>query len=128
LAPLLSQATSVLLHLAVFLLPKHGFKGTPLHTACGLALIGSFALFRLVPIPYLLYSLWANRVAFAALSPALKFTSCVALPIPMLLNLYWCVWRKLLQNQRFKTSPAMTSLQSSHQVVLQPSNFSFFLL
>jgi hypothetical protein len=83
------KATSVLLHLAVFLLPKHGFKGTLVHTACGLALIGSFFVLRLVPIPYLLYSLWANRASFDELSPSLQIASFVALPIPMLLNLYW---------------------------------------
>ena len=80
----------MLLHLAVFLLPKHGFKGTPLHTACGLALIASFFVLRLVPIPYLLHSLWANRDSFYELSASLQVATFVALPIPMLLNLYWC--------------------------------------
>jgi hypothetical protein len=48
---LAQQLSSPLLHAAVFFLPKHGYKGSSLHTMAGLAMLGVFGALRILTIP-----------------------------------------------------------------------------
>jgi len=84
-----TELTSVLLHPAVFFLPKHGFKGTPLHTAAGLALLASFTVLRILPIPFLAHAVSAAWAHLLALPTHLLLIVLVSFPIPPVLNLFW---------------------------------------
>ena len=84
-----TEITSCLLHPAVFFLPKHGLKGTTLHTVVGLSLIGAFTIFRILPLPLFILSMWAARSHFWALPPHIFWISVFSLPVPAVLNVYW---------------------------------------
>ena len=84
-----TEATSPLLHASVFFLPKHGFKGKTLHTACGLLFLLAFTVWRILPIPLIAYSAYASWSGLSDISWPLFIAIFVGLPIPPLLNLYW---------------------------------------
>lgn len=84
-----TEVSSVLLHPAVFYLPKHGLGGTPVHITVGLALVAVFFVLRVLPVPFLLYSWWASREAFFALPAPYFWTAAVSLPVPLVLNVFW---------------------------------------
>ena len=83
------KTTSVLLHTAVFFLPRHGLKGTPLHLLLALFLLLAFVAWRILPLPPLAFSVYASRAALATLPLATRVAIGVAFPVPPAIFLYW---------------------------------------
>ena len=83
------QITSVFLHPAVFFLPRHGLKGSSAHTLLGLVLIASFTVFRILPIPFVIYAVVSGRQALLLLPSHIVAIVVLSFPIPPMLNIYW---------------------------------------
>ena len=84
-----TELTSALLHPAVFLMPKHGLKGTAVHTATGLSLLAAFMVWRMLPIIPLVVGIWRSREHLEEFSSQIYWAFVFAFPIPPLLNIYW---------------------------------------
>ena len=79
----------MLLHSAVFLLPKHGLKGTPLHTAVSLGLLVGFVLWRILPLPLLFWAVVDQWGALGAMGTAKRAAVLLSFPIPPAIFVYW---------------------------------------
>lgn len=86
---LATEVSTPLLNLVVFFFPKHGVNGS-LRTIMGVFLIVTFFVFRVLPSPMVLYSLWASWELWrTTVHPVIATVAMMTIPIPPLLFGFW---------------------------------------
>lgn len=100
---LATELTSLILHPTVFFIPQHGLGASAIQIFFGILLICAFFVFRILPVPFQIYSYWVSRHAFLELS-RLQFILAFTMAIPMAMNMYW-FWLMLRRALRVFTEP-----------------------
>lgn len=95
---LATELTSLILHPTVFFIPRHGLGKSAVYKCFGGLLLCVFFVFRILPVPFQVYSFIASRHAFLGLSRLLLILSfSMALPIAMNIFWFWLILRRGLR-------------------------------
>jgi len=98
-----TELSTPMLHLTLFFLPKHGLAESTIFLPVGVGMLAVFFLVRVLPIPFVLYSMKATWNFWEPTDWPIFMIWAATIPIPPLLNSYW--FFRLLQGATKKLGP-----------------------
>lgn len=99
-----TELSTPLVHLAVFFLPQHGMAGGVLFLVIGISLLVVFFCVRILPAPWLYFSMGATWGYWQASDYAIQTIWLLTIPLPPMLNSFW--FFKLVNGAVKKLAPA----------------------